>query len=484
GPVTAGLMQVSGSSGPHWQPLRIGAGGYLRDIDIASDGTTVCKTDTYGAYYWNPSLRSPGNAGGNGTWVQLCQPSAFAGGDPAFNLNTVSGWVSVLGVYAIRIAPNTQIFYMVWLGRLYKTINRGVSWTNCTNFPTQTITNANPNDNSLGGSEFGPKMAIDPNNPSAVWIGCGQDLIFTHDGGTSFTTVSTGQIPQPTNAAGGYAIAFDPTSPVSAGVSQRFIVASYGNGVYLTTNGGTTFTVLSGGSFSGTMPTTFRRMVFDQFGALWLSDNSGLNQNLWAFTTHSGLAITQNAWTNLSATINEPIHAIAPDPASASSSAQRIVLLDEGGSVNQTLTGGSTWLGEQGFPFSGKISLVANDIPWLAKNEPFFQTGNAMFDPSQSNRLCIGEGIGFWVANPPSDITTSWSWTSQSAGIEQLVSNHIISPPGGNPCVFSWDRDVFEITSPKVYPTDYGSLPYNPNSSTTQIAAGWGGDYASSSPSF
>src|SRR6185437_9164897 len=185
---------------------------------------------------------------------------------------------------------------------------------------------------------------------------------------------------------------------------------------------------------------------------------------------------------NLSATINEPIHAIAPDPASASSSAQRIVLLDEGGSVNQTLTGGSTWLGEQGFPFSGKISLVANDIPWLAKNEPFFQTGNAMFDPSQSNRLCIGEGIGFWVANPPSDITTSWSWTSQSAGIEQLVANHIISPPGGNPCVFSWDRDIFAITSPKVYPTDYGSLPYNPNSSTTQIAAGWGGDYASSSP--
>ena len=34
--------------GTVWKPLRIGAGGWLTGIDIASDGTKVVRTDTYG----------------------------------------------------------------------------------------------------------------------------------------------------------------------------------------------------------------------------------------------------------------------------------------------------------------------------------------------------------------------------------------------------------------------------------------------------
>ena len=36
-----------------WQPVKIGAGGWLTGIDIAADGTMVARTDTYGAYIWN-----------------------------------------------------------------------------------------------------------------------------------------------------------------------------------------------------------------------------------------------------------------------------------------------------------------------------------------------------------------------------------------------------------------------------------------------
>ena len=36
-----------------WQPLKVGAGGWLTGIDIAPDDTMVVRTDTYGAYIWN-----------------------------------------------------------------------------------------------------------------------------------------------------------------------------------------------------------------------------------------------------------------------------------------------------------------------------------------------------------------------------------------------------------------------------------------------
>ena len=65
-----------------------------------------------------------------------------------------------------------------------------------------------------------------------------------------------------------------------------------------------------------------------------------------------------------------------------------------------------------------------------------------------------------------------------SVGIENLVANEIIVPPGGNPILASWDRPFFEITNPNAYPSTYG--PVN----SDNIVAGWSVDYASSNPSF
>ena len=73
---------------------------------------------------------------------------------------------------------------------------------------------------------------------------------------------------------------------------------------------------------------------------------------------------------------------------------------------------------------------------------------------------------------------TPVTWTDMSAGIENLVANEIIVPPGGNPVLASWDRPFFEITNPNAYPSTYG--PVN----SAQIVAGWSVDYASSNPSF
>ena len=65
-----------------------------------------------------------------------------------------------------------------------------------------------------------------------------------------------------------------------------------------------------------------------------------------------------------------------------------------------------------------------------------------------------------------------------SVGIENLVANEIIVPPGGNPVLASWDRPFFYITNPNAYPSTYGPVD------SDNIVAGWSVDYASSNPSF
>lgn len=49
-----------------WSPLRIGNGGFIAGIDIAPDGTMVCRADSSGAFVWNPA----GNSGA-GIWDQM-----------------------------------------------------------------------------------------------------------------------------------------------------------------------------------------------------------------------------------------------------------------------------------------------------------------------------------------------------------------------------------------------------------------------------
>ena len=150
----------------NWLPLRIGAGGYLTGIDIAPDDTMVVRTDTYGAYIWNGS-----------EWQQLVTSLSM----PAANVDTGNAE----GVYEIRIAPsNTNILYMEYLGQVYRSSDKGATWTD-TNFAHVV---QDPNDTHRVN---GQKMAVDPINPDVVYAGTGQDGLFvTMNGGTSWDRVS------------------------------------------------------------------------------------------------------------------------------------------------------------------------------------------------------------------------------------------------------------------------------------------------------
>ena len=106
--------------------------------------------------------------------------------------------------------------------------------------------------------------------------------------------------------------------------------------------------------------------------------------------------------------------------------------------------------------------------------------GDMALDPAHPDQLWFAEGIGVWrtSVDAESDGDPSLVYASRSAGIEQLVANQIIAPPGGKPLLASWDRPVFRIDDPNRYPSRHG--PNNDHA----IVMGWALDYAASEPNY
>lgn len=410
----------------NWKELKIGAGGWLVGMDIAPDNTMVVRTDTYGAYIWNGTQ-----------WQQLVTSTSM----PA-------GVIGAQGVYEIRIAPsNTNILYMEYLGDVFRSDDKGATWTK-TAFAHVT---EDPNDQYRMN---GQKMAVDPNNPNVVYVGTPQDGLFvTTDGGASWKKVSAVPV-SGTDGSGQYpgitGITFDPASGTNGGKTNAIYASSYGHGVYESTDGGANWSLLSGG------PSNVENAAISSSGVYYAVSNN----TLWRYA--------QGTWSQLHSDNGNGFHTVAVDPFDSS----RIILGSAAGTLDVSLDGGATW--------SGSLwgnQLNATDVPWLATTGNYMSTGNMIFDQVVPNKLWVSAGVGVWntslSATPAAVI-----WNSQSAGIEQLVANDIVVAPGGHPVLASWDRPFFYVNNPDQYPSTYGA----PISGS--FAAGWSVDYASNNPSF
>jgi len=429
-------MSAGAQAATSWQELKVGAGGFVRGLAVAPDGTMVGYTDTNGAYLWNGS-----------SWVQLLNSSSMPAALIAANPVQFGA-----GVYELQMAPsNTNIMYMVFNGYVFNSNNKGTTWTQ-TAF-NQNTAGTNPNDNY---AQVGQKMAVDPSNPSIVYVGTeNKGLYVTTNGGTSWSAVSG--VPTGTTA-GISGILFYPGGGVVGGVTQVIYACSNSNGVYVSTNGGSSWTPTQGG------PTTVNNAAIDTSGNYFAANAQGL----WKY---SG-----GKWTEI---LNDNLQAVAINPFNQN----EVVAVRTSGWVNVSYNGGSTWSG---------ANYATNDvspvIPWLVNANSsdqgiYLDSGGAAFSPVTNGQLFLSAGTGVWKMIVPSSgvtPTTPLTWTDMSVGIENLVANAILVPPvtPSAPVLASWDRPFFKITNPNVYPSTYGPV----DSDTIQM--GWSLDYASSDPSF
>lgn len=429
-------------SDSRWDILKIGGGGFLTGMDVAADGTMVMRANVYGAYIWNLSATHPqGNAAGAGAWQQLVNSNSMSAAYGAAQLYSQ-------GVYEIRIAPsNSSIFYMMYAGLVFKSTDKGATW----NRTTFTQVTANPND-SYG--NWGQKMAVDPSNPSKVFVGTPRDGLFvTTNGGNSWSRVGgvpisgkdgSGEIPGITG------IAIDPSS------TNRVFAASYGNGVYFSSDGGSTWARIT----SGAGPATGVNCAVIA-GANYYAAEDYLN--LWKTGGSS--------WTLLLAGPegHASVNGIAVDPGNSS----HLILTDQNGRLDQSTNGGSSWNG-----LAASASLTATDIPWQQILSGYIGASALFFNPLNTAQLFISGGSDFVNATPGMiSPRTAITWNSQGVGIEEFVTNEIAVPTSGAPLVGVWDKGVFK--------PDLSSYPstFYPKSDAA-VVAGWSVDFAPASPSF
>jgi hypothetical protein len=357
------------------------------------------------------------------------------------------------GVYEIQAAPsNTNIFYMMYLGYVFKSTNKGATWTQ-TSF-------AQVQDGSNGSyAQYGQKIAIDPNNANVVYVGSpNMGLFVTTNGGTSWTLVSSIPVSGKDSSGNYYGVTgilFDPVVGGTTNGNTNTIFASSGtNGVYESTNAGASWTKLSGG------PATVANAAVSSTGVYYATDGT----NLWSYNNAK--------WTNLVTNGGNGIQAVAVNPLNSN----EIVTVAPGGNFNISYNAGSTWSG-----INWSTTASSPDIPWLAAANTYYDMGGIVFNPAVENQLMMSAGTGVWNTNVP---TSGFTWNTptvyndQSLGIEQLVANSIVVPQGGNPVLASWDRPFFYITNPNTYPSTYSPVD------SSNIVAGWSIDYASSTPSF
>lgn len=474
-----------------FQVLPIGCGGYITNIQAANDGTFIIRTDTYGGYIWS----------GTGPWRQFLTMYTMPAADP------LVGYLNGNGVNAVGIAPsNSQVVWMVFAGanitnaRLYCSFNQGFNWILT---PTYGVVFGpvawGPNDSTAAISTRlkSHYIAADPQNPSVVYVsspvnGLWQSFDFGFTG-TLVSAVGVGQVGTGLTQGGGHLIAFDTTSAVVGGRTQGIYVATYGVGVFHSTNGGTTWTQISN-STTGPTNLTHNHLIVDQTGKVWLvTDNqpfSNTYATLWTYTPAGGWA--QNPTGPAPPTtggLAYRVRSVAVHPTNANT----VVVNTDSGNAIMSLDGGFTF--NDTFFFNDQQVAGPGDPPWVPYCDgtagPFMGNANTLYGPIDK-WLYLAAGRGVWKCQFPTAglgstpipyPTPEFSlWVTQNIGIEQLVTNQIFQPPGGAPCAVVGDKAFFRLPNTATYPTRFG--PFDPLATPQALNLfGSAGDWASSNPS-
>lgn len=491
-----------------WRRLKLGGGGWVTSFVQHSDGTLVARTDTNGAMLWNA---------GTSLWEEMFTTARLPS---AFNRQDFHN-----GCFEIDIAPsNSSVMYALYMDHMIKSTDKGATWALCAGWTRV----AGENGGNTGAQRtYSNKIAIDPLDANVVYVGTMErGLFYTRDGGTTFTLSST--VPHPKSYSGaaatitaitkaasavvtysgadifsvndyvGFAnvagmteinnrygtvtavdtgantitvninssafatytsggtvgksgsaelpgvtgIVFDPTSGSTGGRTSKLVCCSYGHGFYETTDGGTNFTLING-------PTDCANAAFDSTGTLF------------ACTATVASRRKAGVWDDITGTMDST-WSIAVDP----NTANRVVFGNSSGFLYECLNANAATPTYSAF--INPYTRVATDIPWLAyTNEQYMSSGTIRFDKTTANKLLFAEGIGFWTA-PFTSGSTTITWTSQTAGIDQLCVTHLVQPWNSKLVHVSvLDRDCFRLANLDRYPTSHRAKDPNPTRAIT-----------------
>ncbi len=413
---------ISGTSTA--KTLKIGGGGWMTGMHINPSGTpVVARTDVGTPVIWNEATK---------TWTNLVTTKTMPAGYALDNLDVGSGKNSFGGAVSVVSDPsNGNTLYMAYSdtknnwqeGCIFKSTDQGKNWS------VTGLCGFTALPNTDGPKTQGEKLCVDPNNPNVVYFGSSaQGLYRTDNGGTAWNTVSDVSKGDESIFGIGMVIidgSSGTTTRNGVTVTKNVYATLHNKGVYQSTDGGATFHLMTGYTVGR------------------IDDAEVVNNVLVIASNKEVWKYKNGTWTNISSGTSSVVE-VALDP----NNTDRIFAFSEGGgTIYRTTDGGAT-----GFQTINRAT-TATDVPWLAWIDTgWLSVGAVQFDPKTSGELWFAEGTGMWRSTEITGSTLTWN--NVSAGIENMVANDVVAPPGGVPITAFWDQKLFYKDNLDTYPTE------------------------------
>lgn len=408
----------------NWSNVAIGGGGFVSGIITSKTEQNVmfCRTDVGGAYRWDAT---------NSKWIPLLD----------WNSESETGFQ---GVESIAMDPQASKNVYMLVGTDYfnsgKTaILRSTDYGN-TFAMTDVTSQFKAHGNGMG-RQNGEKLVVDPNKGSILFCGTRYNGLFkSTDSGANWTNVTTtGNATA--NQNGLSFVLIDKNSATTGNASQTifFGVSQTSNNFYKSTNGGTSFSLVSGGP--ALMP---QRAALASDGNMYITyaDKEGpwniTTGQIWKYNTSTG------AWTNVTPSgMTAGFGGISVDPNNANRLIASTTNLywtqfpnSYGDRFFLSTNGGTSWTDLVG---SG-ITVNPNGCTWIT-GKSIHWAGCIEFNPFNTAQAYVISGNGVFVCDNVNASSTTWKFAAK--GIEETVPLDIVSIPGGPLVSVIGDYDGF-----------------------------------------
>ncbi|KAF9457081.1 Oligoxyloglucan reducing end-specific cellobiohydrolase [Collybia nuda] len=464
------LVYAVNSQSYTWKNVKIGGGGgFVPGIvfNPTEKGLAYARTDIGGAYKLNA----------DDSWAPLLD---FAD-DARWNYWGVDA-LATDPVQPARLYLATGMYTNSWdpsNGQILISTDYGKTFT-ASKLPFKVGGN-------MPGRGMGERLAVDPNSNSILFFGArsGNGLWKSTNSGVTWTKVtsfpSTGTyIPDASDSSGynsdkvGIAwVTFDKTSGTSGTATPRIFVGVANKGasnVYVTTNGGTTWTAVTG------QPTTYlphKGVLSPSEKALYVSYSDGAGPYDGTLGAVFRYDIAAGTWKDITPVSGGDLYfgfgGVAIDlqkPGTIMVAALNSWYPD--GQIYRSTNGGTTWSpfwAWGSYPQMFKYYTYSNSLaPWLGPNYVDTTPGNKqigwmmealVIDPFDSNHWLYGTGATVYGGRDLLKWDTAHNVTLKSIadGIEETAIQGLISPPSG-PSLLSAVGDIggFVHTSLTVAP--------------------------------
>jgi hypothetical protein len=414
-----------------WQPVKIGAGGFVTGFvtNPANPDVRYCRSDVGNAYRWDNVNRQ---------WVPMVVSNEFGetGMPTSAALAPANSGVESIATdpehpdvvfiaFGSGYSGDVASEYPPTKGSVFKSVDGGRSFVG-----SDLSVQMDPNSNWRA---YGERMAVDPTDSDIIYYGTDSNGLWrSNDGGSHWSQVTANNSPGSSKVIIG--VRFDPAGGTlrvaNKTVTKIIFALTLDGGVFESVDGGNAWSDISSDvGIDGKCTSS----TVGSDGSLWVvQDNS---QTVWKYSS--------NTWTSSTVDFGwgQGLNAVAVDPKDS----HRLWAIGAGGALSRSDDGGSTWNAcYHNIVFGNKLGWM----PQATSLDSWRSNGGIYYD--RNGALWVPEGNeGMLTYMPTNQETNSVigapHWIIQSQGIEELVTHDVIMPPGHSPIVAVEDATGFVV---------------------------------------